>query len=285
MLPFVPDFRARLLALRSGSRGRSRAEDGRPGYREGRAAFKDHRAYSAGDDVRFLDWNVFLRTGELAVKTFSDDAAPEARVILDRSASAGPEGSTQDRTARELAAAAGFPALVAGGTARLFALGPDGLRPVVVAVGRKDADRWLQAVEGLGAPAGAADWRAIEASPPPRTPGLRAVFVSDFLAESVPVRALAVHATAARPFAFIVAAHRSEPAAEGRRVVTMADPETGARLETAEDSRWREAYAEARAAHVAAMLDACRRRGIAAVAASGREPFETLLAEVRATAP
>ena len=285
MLSFAPDFRARLLALRSGLRGRARAEDGRAGYREGRAAFKDHRAYSHGDDVRFLDWNVFLRTGELAVKTFSDDAAPEARVILDRSASCGPEGSTQDRTARELAAAAGFPALSAGGTARLFALGADGLKPVVVAVGSKDAERWLKAIEGLPAPQGIADWRSLEASPPPRRPGLMAAVVSDFLGETVPLGALAVHGSAARPVAFVVAAHGADKTAAPGRIVTWSDPETGARLEAAGDATWASAYAEARAAHVATILDACRRRGIAAVAASGSEPFETLLGQVRAAAP
>ena len=81
----------------------------------GNVEFKDHRTYVPGDDLRFLDWNVFLRSGALAVKTFTHEEAPEAVIVLDRSASMGPPGSRQDALAREIAAAFGFLALRAGG--------------------------------------------------------------------------------------------------------------------------------------------------------------------------
>jgi uncharacterized protein (DUF58 family) len=279
MLPFAPDFRPRLMRLRAEMFRRSGGADGaRASAREGRVEFKDHRPYAPGDDVRFLDWNAYLRSDALVVKTFALDVAPEAEVVIDRSASAGPEGSAQDRVARELGAATGFLALARGGRARLRTLGPRGLETTSEAVGARDGETWLRAFEALPTPDGAAAWDALDGLGAARRPGLVAALISDFLANEPPLRALSSLARAARPVAFLVLAHESPFAsAASARAATLTDPETGADLSAFDDDAWRTAHGAARGEHAAAVAAACASRGVACATASGREPLDDLL--------
>ncbi len=54
--------------------------------------FAQHRAYTHGDDLRMLDWNVYARTGELFLKQLEDDDRRTATLLIDVSPSmdAGP---------------------------------------------------------------------------------------------------------------------------------------------------------------------------------------------------
>jgi len=49
--------------------------------------FADHKEYSAGDDIRYIDWNVYAHLEELFVKIFEQEEALPAYILLDRSAS------------------------------------------------------------------------------------------------------------------------------------------------------------------------------------------------------
>jgi uncharacterized protein (DUF58 family) len=275
------------LRLRAAEgRAGTAADGGRPGRSAGRVEFKDHRPYAPGDDVRFLDWNAYLRGGGLVTKTFAADDAPTVRVVMDRSASNGPAGSAQDRLARELAGAAGFLCLARGGTARLFALGEGGVRPVADATGPRDAEAWLGALERLPDPAGGAAWDALAQLPPATAPGAASYLVSDLLAAETPTRALAAFGAAARPTVFLVLAHDAPFADdEAAAIAALRDPESGATLLAAGAAEWRAAHAAARAAHAAEVADACARRGAACVPVSARDAFETPLRAARADRP
>jgi uncharacterized protein (DUF58 family) len=64
--------------------------------------FVDYRTYVPGDDLRYVDWNVYFRLGDMAVKRFESVDAVRVLVAVDRSASmAGAKGLA----ARRLAAA------------------------------------------------------------------------------------------------------------------------------------------------------------------------------------
>src|SRR3989338_6806523 len=52
-------------------------------------AFKEHRIYAPGDDIRLIDWRVFARTDNLYIKTFEEERNLTAHVIMDSSASMG----------------------------------------------------------------------------------------------------------------------------------------------------------------------------------------------------
>lgn len=70
--------------------------------------FADYREYIAGDDLRYLDWNVYGRLGDLVVKRFEAEENMNLLLLVDRSASM--EGAKDD-LARRLAGALAYIAL------------------------------------------------------------------------------------------------------------------------------------------------------------------------------
>lgn len=78
--------------------------------------FADHREYVPGDDFRYLDWNVYQRTGRLLVRLFEEEEDLAVYVLLDASASMGmtpTDASTPSklRFGKQLAAGLGYVAL------------------------------------------------------------------------------------------------------------------------------------------------------------------------------
>lgn len=64
--------------------------------------FADHRTYAPGDDLRYVDWNVYFRHGDLVVKRFEAVETVDVLLLVDRSPSMdGPKHTA----ARRLAAA------------------------------------------------------------------------------------------------------------------------------------------------------------------------------------
>jgi len=49
--------------------------------------FADHKEYSPGDDIRYLDWNLYARLEEEFIKTFDQEEALPVYILLDQSAS------------------------------------------------------------------------------------------------------------------------------------------------------------------------------------------------------
>src|SRR2546430_17282336 len=43
----------------------------------------DHREYTAGGDLRYLDWNVYPRHGDLLFKRFQGEKDPPASFLID----------------------------------------------------------------------------------------------------------------------------------------------------------------------------------------------------------
>jgi len=51
--------------------------------------FAEYRSYTEGDDPRFVDWNVYARTGRIYVKRFLGDTNSHLMILLDASGSMG----------------------------------------------------------------------------------------------------------------------------------------------------------------------------------------------------
>ncbi len=47
--------------------------------------FMEHRDYQAGDDLRTLDWSVYARSNNLAVKVYRDEISPKLDILIDNS--------------------------------------------------------------------------------------------------------------------------------------------------------------------------------------------------------
>ena len=73
--------------------------------------FADHREYSPGDDLRYLDWNVFARHDELLLKRFQEEEDLHVYIFLDLSRSMEFGQPSKFDLARQLAAALAYIAL------------------------------------------------------------------------------------------------------------------------------------------------------------------------------
>lgn len=74
--------------------------------------FADHRDYSAGDDIRFIDWAFYARMEKLLLRLFHEHSEADVAILLDVSASMAPAGDREKFDhARRLAAALAFVAM------------------------------------------------------------------------------------------------------------------------------------------------------------------------------
>jgi uncharacterized protein (DUF58 family) len=112
---FSGEFLAQLerLALTSKRtfRGRVKGERKSP-HRGSSVEFVDYRPYGVGDDLRYVDWNIFGRLDRLYLKLFVDEEDLCLHLLLDASASMEYGDPKKLRYAAQLAAALGFVALV-----------------------------------------------------------------------------------------------------------------------------------------------------------------------------
>lgn len=60
--------------------------------------FADHRAYNAGDDIRYLDWNVYQRFGRLLLRLFEEEEDLSIYLLVDCSRSMGFDMKHRDST-------------------------------------------------------------------------------------------------------------------------------------------------------------------------------------------
>lgn len=111
---FDEDFQRRLEYLAVASRrlfaGRIKAER-RTRIAGSGIEFADHRAYTPGDDLRALDWNVYGRTERLLVKRFEEEEDLTIAIVLDVSGSMAFGDRKRFDHARRLAAAMAYVAL------------------------------------------------------------------------------------------------------------------------------------------------------------------------------
>src|SRR5713226_6321398 len=110
-----PEFLARLEQLELVSRkiflGRLKGE--RRSKRKGQSVeFADYRNYVVGDDLRFLDWNLFARLDRLFIRLFMEEEDLHFYILLDNSLSMDFGTPSKLHFAKQLAAALGFIGLV-----------------------------------------------------------------------------------------------------------------------------------------------------------------------------
>jgi uncharacterized protein (DUF58 family) len=104
--------RLRLIAKRldwAGAKGEHAAS--RKGYS---LEFSDYRRYQRGDDLRYVDWNIYRRLDRLVLKVFTAEEEMNIYLLIDTSASmASPASTTKSETvkigyAKKVAAALGY---------------------------------------------------------------------------------------------------------------------------------------------------------------------------------
>src|SRR6201998_4215387 len=111
----TPEFLARLEQLELVSRkiflGRMKGERRRK--RKGQSVeFADYRNYVVGDDLRFLDWNLYARLERLFIRLFMEEEDLHFYILIDNSLSMDFGAPTKLHYARQVAAALAFIGLV-----------------------------------------------------------------------------------------------------------------------------------------------------------------------------
>lgn len=110
-----PRFLARLDSLDVTSRKilQGRLQGERRSKRRGQSVeFADHRPYVSGDDLRFVDWNVYGRLEQLFLKLFLEEQDLTVHIALDVTASQSIGSPLKYRFAQQLAAALAYISLV-----------------------------------------------------------------------------------------------------------------------------------------------------------------------------
>jgi uncharacterized protein (DUF58 family) len=200
----------------------------REGLRHGASVeFADYRHYVSGDELRYVDWNVYARHGELYVKEFSAEESVHALLLLDGSASMAYGSPSKFDAARELAGALAYIALANFDTAGLYCFS-DGVREVDRFLrGKRAIFGLLESLESLRA-GGRTDMAKAFLTPIPRLKGRALAFVLTdlFDLDGFATGLLALQAQRLQLCVLhLVAREETEPAAGGR--TELVDLETG----------------------------------------------------------
>jgi uncharacterized protein (DUF58 family) len=126
--------------------------------------FADYRHYVHGDDLRFVDWNIYARLDRLFLKMFLEEEDLSLILAIDASASMDWGNPGKFIFAQKLAMALGYIGLVNHNRVSLYAFSAAGVRPLPALRGRRrtrEMGQWLLGLEATGAGGFNAGMRAI----------------------------------------------------------------------------------------------------------------------------
>jgi len=136
------------LVSRKLFRGRMKGE--RRSKRKGQSVeFADFRQYVPGDDLRFIDWNLFARLERLYLKLFLEEEDLHFYALIDTSSSMEFGEPTKLQFAKQLAAALGFIGLCRADRVKIESLGTSSKKPGPTLRGRSSLWRMQEYLEGI----------------------------------------------------------------------------------------------------------------------------------------
>jgi uncharacterized protein (DUF58 family) len=150
----APEFMTRLEQLEIVSRkifaGKTKGERKSP--RKGESVeFADYRPYVVGDDLRFLDWNIYARLDGLFLRLFLEEEDLNVTVLLDCSASMDHGEPAKALYAKRVAAAVAYIGLVNYDRVNVYAYSDRLLGALRGLRGRRQASRIIDFLRGLPA--------------------------------------------------------------------------------------------------------------------------------------
>ncbi|MBC8354591.1 MAG: DUF58 domain-containing protein [Planctomycetes bacterium] len=136
------------LVSRKIFRGRLKGE--RRSKRKGQSVeFADFRNYVPGDDIRFIDWNLYARLDKLFLKLFLEEEDLHFYALIDTSTSMDFGDPTKLQYAKQLAAALGFIGLCRADRVKIEALGASRKNPAPALRGRSSMWRMLDYLNSI----------------------------------------------------------------------------------------------------------------------------------------
>jgi uncharacterized protein (DUF58 family) len=257
-----------------------RREGDRPGQqRGGRAEFADYRDYTPGDELRYVDWNVYGRTERLFIKEFTKREAALVCVMLDASASMGLGAPRKLDYAKRLAAAFAYLALTSRNEALLAAFADGEVRWSARFVGKPDVAAlaaFLDPIEAAGTTDAFSALRAFRERVAERS---LLVLVSDLLEDGRAQRGLRLLGSRRLDLAVlhVLSPQELHPPAAGP--VRLTDSETGEGESLEIDDEALRLYADRLNAFCEGWRGFCERRDVRYVQTSTGRPFEECVLE------
>jgi uncharacterized protein (DUF58 family) len=242
--------------------------------------FADYRPYSEGDDIRNIDWGIYLRLDRLILRLFEEEADLPVYVFLDASQSMDHGKPNKLEFARKLAGALGYVALLNHDRVNLSAFA-DGLRDMLpTRRGRSQAPqlfRFLQSLQARGRTRLHAALRRYFSVP--RTRGL-VILISDFLDPEGIEEALAVLRRFRHDVALLHVMAPDERDPQLPEEVVLVDAEEGTATEVEITPALLGAYRSTFEQHARDIEAYCRKYGWGYARALTDVPFEDLVLKV-----
>lgn len=111
--------------------------------------FSEHRPYSSGDDVRYVDWNAYARQNQVLVKLGEAEQDVNVHLLIDASRSMTLGSPSRLRLAQQLVGALGYLALAHSDRVHVVPFGPEALRPFGPVQGKARVIEMLRFVEAI----------------------------------------------------------------------------------------------------------------------------------------
>jgi uncharacterized protein (DUF58 family) len=275
-----PKFLTKLEQLELVSRkiflGRMKGE--RRSKRKGQSVeFADYRNYVVGDDLRFLDWNLYARLDRLFLRLFMEEEDLHFYILIDNSLSMDFGTPTKLHYAKQVAAALGFIGLVNMDRVVIEAFNERLTQTMPAVRGRRSLWRVFDFLTKLEA-AGPSDLAAAMKAFTVRSSGKGVVIVlSDFMDKGgyeeairyLVARQMDVYAIQ------ILSQEEIEPDVKGDLMLT--DSEDDDRAEVTVSPALLRRYKENLNAYRSALHAFCTRRGVACLFTSNQVPFDKLV--------
>jgi uncharacterized protein (DUF58 family) len=254
--------------------------------RRGRSnEFADFRPYAAGDDLRFLDWNVYARLDRLFLKLFLEEEDLRVTILIDRSPSMDYGSPPKLEYAKKIAAALGYIGLSNQDRVDIVAFGEQPQPLFGPARGRRHVQRLLDTLQALEADESQrtdleASCRSVAVSGGGGSGGI-VLFLTDFFDRAgfeKGLRWLAIRGRTAEVFAFhVLSPQEIEPDVTGD--LRLVDVEDGGVVEVSVSAPLLRTYRRTLEGFQAEIRDYCSRRSISYVPAPTDVPFDRLVLE------
>lgn len=242
--------------------------------------FSDFRPYSAGDDLRNIDWGIYLRFDRLVLKLFEEEADLPIYLFVDASRSMDFGVPLKLDYARQIAAALSYLALLNHDRVNLAAFADGVVQVLRARRGKNQAPQAFRFLERIQASGGTSLYGALrEFFASPRTRGL-IIVISDFLD---PDGIEAAFALLRRFRHEVVAIQVSSPQERDPQLpeeVVLVDAEDGSATELEVTPALLDAYREMLGRHAMEIEKYCRKYGWGHVQARTEIPLEDLILKV-----
>lgn len=223
--------------------------------------FSDHRPYSSGDDLRYVDWNAYARHDHVLLRLGEAEQDVNVHLLIDASRSMTVGSPPRLRLAQQLVGALGYLALAHSDRLHVVPFGPAALPAFGPTQGKARTIEMLRFIEGL-APQPATELAAVIRQHARRFPqGGLIVICSDLLTPEGLAEGLRSLAPPRWQTLVLHLLDQRDLRPDLRGPLDLEDSETGQRLQLTLDDETLAAYRRSVAGWREGLARECARRG------------------------